>query len=125
MASVLHGFVLTAAFSFQLAHSIPSPVADFSSTQNQSETSLCQNSATNRTCWGQYDINTDYYEAWPTTGVIREYWLNAEQITLSPDGYETTVQVFNGSLPGPTIEADWGDEIVVHITNSLPDNGLV
>lgn len=123
MTSVLQKFVLAAAFSFQLVHCVPSPLADLNSIQNQSETSLCENSASNRTCWGQYDINTDYYESWPTTGVIREYWLNAEQITLSPDGYETTVQVFNGSLPGPTIEADWGDEIVVHITNSLPANG--
>ncbi|KAJ0122642.1 laccase [Diaporthe amygdali] len=123
MTSVFQRFLFTAAFSFQLVQSIPSSLPDLKSTQNQSETSLCQNSAINRTCWGQYDINTDYYETWPTTGVIREYWLNAEQITLSPDGYETTVQVFNGSLPGPTIEANWGDEIVVHITNGLPDNG--
>lgn len=121
MTSALQGFALAAAFLLQLVHCIPSPLADLNSTQ--SDSSLCENSANNRTCWGQYDINTDYYETWPTTGVIREYWLNAEQITLSPDGYETTVQVFNGSLPGPTIEADWGDEIVVHITNSLPDNG--
>lgn len=123
MTSILRKFVVAAAFSSQLVHSVPSPLANTISAQNQTETSLCENSADNRTCWGQYDINTDYYETWPTTGVIREYWLNAEQITLSPDGYETTVQVFNGSLPGPTIEADWGDEIVVHITNSLPDNG--
>lgn len=123
MASSLRSFILSAAFSSQLVHSIPSPLADVNSAQNQSETLLCENSETSRTCWGQYDINTDYYEYWPTTGVVREYWLNAEQITLSPDGYETTVQVFNGSLPGPTLEADWGDEIVVHVTNSLPDNG--
>lgn len=123
MTSVFRKFVLAVAFSSQLVQCVPSPLADLNSTYNQTETSLCENSANNRTCWGQYDINTDYYEVWPTTGVIREYWLNAEQITLSPDGYETTVQVFNGSLPGPTIEADWGDDIVVHITNNLPDNG--
>lgn len=123
MTPALERLVLGFAFLPPLVHSIPSPLVDVIARQNQNETSLCENSASNRTCWGQYNINTDYYEAWPTTGVIREYWLNAEQITLSPDGYETTVQVFNGSLPGPTIEADWGDEIVVHITNSLPDNG--
>lgn len=44
-------------------------------------------------------------------------------MTLAPDGYEREVMVFNGSLPGPTIEADWGDEIVIHVTNSLPNNG--
>lgn len=123
MASVFQKFLLAASFSSQLVHCVPNPPVHLNSRQNLNQTSLCENSATNRTCWGQYDINTDYYETWPTTGVIREYWLNAEQITLNPDGYETTVQVFNGSLPGPTIEADWGDEIVVHITNNLPDNG--
>lgn len=27
--------------------------------------------------------------------------------------------VINGSIPGPTIIADWGDTVVVHVTNSL------
>ena len=31
----------------------------------------CQNSASNRGCWGGgYDINTDYETAWPNTGNI-------------------------------------------------------
>ena len=25
----------------------------------------------------------------------------------------------NGTVPGPAIVADWGDEVVVHVTNSL------
>lgn len=28
----------------------------------------CVNSATDRTCWGDYDINTDYYNVVPNTG---------------------------------------------------------
>lgn len=28
----------------------------------------------------------------------------------------------NGSIPGPTLFADWGDEVVVHVTNSLTNN---
>jgi FtsP/CotA-like multicopper oxidase with cupredoxin domain len=28
----------------------------------------------------------------------------------------------NGSIPGPTIIADWGDHIVVHVTNSLTES---
>lgn len=28
----------------------------------------------------------------------------------------------NGSIPGPTIFADWGDTVVVHVTNSLTDS---
>jgi hypothetical protein len=31
--------------------------------------SNCQNSATSRNCWGQYDINTNYYNTIPNTGV--------------------------------------------------------
>lgn len=34
------------------------------------------------------------------------------------------LQTINGTVPGPTIFADWGDEIVVHMLNSLPtDSG--
>jgi FtsP/CotA-like multicopper oxidase with cupredoxin domain len=30
---------------------------------------------------------------------------------------------FNDQIPGPTIEANWGDTIRVHVTNELQDNG--
>jgi hypothetical protein len=29
---------------------------------------LCMNSPENRQCWGEYDINTDYYKNTPYTG---------------------------------------------------------
>ncbi|KAH6653398.1 Cupredoxin [Truncatella angustata] len=87
------------------------------------DASSCVNTATSRSCWGSYSIDTYYYVTTPYTGVTREYWLTAESTTLAPDGYEREVLVFNGSMPGPTIEADWGDEVVVHITNGIPDNG--
>jgi hypothetical protein len=32
-------------------------------------------------------------------------------------------QTFNGTVPGPQIMADWGDTLVIHVTNNLPDNG--
>ncbi|KAJ0416978.1 Cupredoxin [Aspergillus carlsbadensis] len=83
----------------------------------------CENTSTSRECWGQYDISTDYHSVVPNTGVTREYWLVAENRTLAPDGYERQVLVFNGTLPGPLIEADWGDEIVIHVTNALENNG--
>lgn len=47
----------------------------------------------------------------------------AEKAFVAPDGYEVERLVFNGTVPGPTIEADWGDEIIVHVTNNIPDNG--
>ncbi|KAF3764262.1 hypothetical protein M406DRAFT_346480 [Cryphonectria parasitica EP155] len=83
----------------------------------------CVNSASDRSCWGDYDISTNYYDVVPDTGVTREYWFNIENTTASPDGIERIVLAVNGSVPGPTIIADWGDEIVVHVTNSMTNNG--
>jgi FtsP/CotA-like multicopper oxidase with cupredoxin domain len=54
-----------------------------------------------------------------------QYWLVAQNTTLAPDGYKRQVLCFNGSIPGPTIEADWGDTIKIHVTNAMPDNGYV
>ncbi|KAL4878340.1 multicopper oxidase-domain-containing protein [Aspergillus karnatakaensis] len=83
----------------------------------------CENSPTSRGCWGEYNISTDYHTVIPNTGVTREYWLVAENHTLAPDGHERQVLVFNGTLPGPLIEANWGDELVIHVTNALEHNG--
>ncbi|OJJ38260.1 hypothetical protein ASPWEDRAFT_734450 [Aspergillus wentii DTO 134E9] len=70
-----------------------------------------------------FDISTNYYDYVPDTGVTREYWFNIENTTAAPDGVEMPVQLINGSFPGPTIIADWGDTVVVHVTNSLQTNG--
>lgn len=84
-------------------------------------TASCVNSPTDRACWGDYDLSTNYYDAdaVPYTGVVREYWFNIENGTAAPDGVERTVLTVNGSFPGPTIIADWGDTVVVHVTNSM------
>lgn len=70
-----------------------------------------------------FDINTNYYEEVPDTGVVREYYFNLVNTTAAPDGRERQVLLVNGSFPGPTIIADWGDTVVVHVTNSMQDNG--
>lgn len=76
-----------------------------------------------RAFWGAYNLTTNYYEEIPDTGVVREYWLNLVNVTAAPDGRERTVLLVNGTFPGPTIVADWGDTVVVHVTNSMQDNG--
>ncbi|KAI1355572.1 putative extracellular dihydrogeodin oxidase/laccase [Xylaria sp. FL0043] len=83
----------------------------------------CTNSAEDRSCWGDYDLDTNYYEEGPDTGVVREYWFDIVNTTAAPDGVERVVLSVNGSVPGPTIIADWGDTVVVHVTNSLANNG--
>jgi L-ascorbate oxidase len=45
----------------------------------------------------------------------REYWL-----TLSYQEGSTSVVLVNGSLPGPLLEVDLNDVVVVHMTNQLP-----
>ncbi|KAI1177661.1 multicopper oxidase [Nemania sp. FL0916] len=80
-------------------------------------------SATAPNCWGNFSLSTNWYEEGPDTGVIREYWFTLVNSTLSPDGVPRMSLTVNGSIPGPTIEADWGDTIVVHVTNGLENNG--
>ncbi len=77
------------------------------------------NTATTRSQWCNFDINTNYYDEVPDTGVVREYTFDLVQITAAPDGFPRTVYAFNGVVPGPTIEADWGDTVVVRINNNL------
>ncbi|KAK8071153.1 hypothetical protein PG997_011356 [Apiospora hydei] len=74
----------------------------------------CENTATSRRCWGEYSIDTDWLEEAPRTGNTREYWLTAEETVLAPDGYLRPVMAFNGSIPGPTIEADWETITSIH-----------
>ncbi|KAJ0108421.1 uncharacterized protein J7T55_005398 [Diaporthe amygdali] len=96
------------------------------SLSNQLDHSLskrCVNSASDRSCWGDYDITTNYYDTAPDTGVTREYWFNVENTTAAPDGIERIVLAINGSVPGPTIIADWGDEVIIHVTNAMQNNG--
>lgn len=76
------------------------------------QNSSCEfDSATAPSCWGDYSLSTNWYEEAPNTGVIREYWFDIVNKTLAPDGVERMTLSVNGSIPGPTIEADWGDTI--------------
>lgn len=45
----------------------------------------CENGPSSRGCWGEYSIDTDWYEEGPRTGVTREYWWVVENITMAPD----------------------------------------
>ncbi|KAH6696464.1 laccase from botrytis Aclada At 1.67 A resolution [Leptodontidium sp. MPI-SDFR-AT-0119] len=82
----------------------------------------CMNGPRNRNQWGSYSIDTNWYEITPNTGRTREYWLEINNVTIAPDGYERVGLVVNGTYPGPTLTADWGDHVIVHVTNKLKDN---
>jgi len=40
--------------------------------RRQTNGTSCENTATSRNCWGNYSIDTNYYDVTPDTGVIRE-----------------------------------------------------
>ncbi|KAI0397922.1 multicopper oxidase [Xylariaceae sp. FL0594] len=81
-------------------------------------------SSTSPQCWGDFSLDTNYYDQVPNTGVTREYWLELQNTTTAAvDGVERIVLTMNGTIPGPTLFADWGDEVVVHVRNGLRDNG--
>ncbi|MCJ1312670.1 laccase, multicopper oxidase, benzenediol:oxygen oxidorectuctase [Agyrium rufum] len=94
-----------------------------SSTIQARKTTSCANTPTSRGCWGKYSINTNFYEETPHTGVTREYWLTAQNSTLAPDGVPRMTLNFNGTIPGPLITADWGDNLIIHVTNHMANNG--
>ncbi|KAH6871203.1 Cupredoxin [Thelonectria olida] len=77
------------------------------------------NTPSTRSEWCDYSIDTDYMTEVIDTGVTREYWLELTDVTVAPDGVSRSAMAVNGSVPGPTLFADWGDTVTVHVTNSL------
>jgi FtsP/CotA-like multicopper oxidase with cupredoxin domain len=77
------------------------------------------NTATTRSQWCDHSIDTNNHVEVPDTGVTREYWLELTDVVIAPDGVSRSAMAVNGSVPGPTLFADWGDTVVVHVINSL------
>jgi FtsP/CotA-like multicopper oxidase with cupredoxin domain len=49
--------------------------------------------------------------------------LDVTNVTLAPDGHSRVVLAVNGQMPGPLLEASWGDNVVVTVNNKMQDNG--
>ena len=84
----------------------------------------CSSSA-NRGCWlknsnaNQYDINTDYEINGPV-GITRNYTLVLTDTAINADGiFFNEAKVFNGSFPGPWLQACWQVHLCIIPTESL------
>ena len=117
LTSLVAGVASVAAFS------IPHAPRGFGFDLQPRQNGSCENTPTSRQCWGEHSIDTNYYRVVPETGNTVEKWLSIEQGPCAPDGYNRTCMTINGTMPGPTIIADWGDNLILHVTNNLPDNG--
>lgn len=97
------------------------PLINSTSETHDGSTTPCPgNAADDRSSWCNCNISTDYEEHVPYTGVVREYWLYVSDGYIQPDGYHNrSVVTVNGTIPGPTLFADWGDEVVVHVKNNI------
>jgi Multicopper oxidase len=79
-----------------------------------------------RGCWlkdtlhGQdFDINTDYENRWPN-GTLRTYTLDVSELPLNLDGVTMPYgKTFNRTYPGPWIQACWGDDVQITVTNNI------
>ncbi|RHZ82298.1 hypothetical protein Glove_109g258 [Diversispora epigaea] len=53
--------------------------------------------------------------------ITRYYHFELEIVKLSPDGFERPVWSVNGQYPGPLIQANKGDRLVINVTNNFGD----
>ncbi|KAF2468474.1 uncharacterized protein BDR25DRAFT_231537 [Lindgomyces ingoldianus] len=69
------------------------------------------------------DITTNNYNFTPKTCRTVSYNFAITNSTIAPDGIPRMALLVNNQMPGPTIEANWGDTVIVTVTNKLEDNG--
>jgi hypothetical protein len=83
-----------------------------------------------RSCWlmnprtkERFDINTNYEDKVPV-GILRQYTVTVEDGWYNADGRNFTLaKMFNGSYPGPWLQACWGDTMEVTVINNMKHNG--
>ena len=107
----------------------PNPKGDFECNYTREVGWKECNTPQNRECWlrgpngEELNISTNY-EIIAPKGTLRQYELNVTKMALAPDGFiNTQGKMFNNMYPGPWIQACWGDDIEIKVTNRLKENG--
>ncbi|RHZ77601.1 hypothetical protein Glove_174g53 [Diversispora epigaea] len=71
-----------------------------------------------------YEWNTDIFSTLtiPDSSITtRKFALNLTRADLAPDGYTRSVWTSNGQYPGPILQVNKGDRIILNVTNNLVD----
>lgn len=118
------GQCLLALSSLASASVVPA-VPEHTLQERQTKDSACTNGPFSRACWKNgFSIATDFDLKYPTTGKTVTYDLTITNSTCNPDGNgERLCLKVNNQYPGPTIRAEWGDQVVVNVHNKMQDNG--
>ncbi|KAJ0158781.1 Laccase [Colletotrichum tanaceti] len=79
----------------------------------------------NRACWnGDFNLDSDFEILTPPQGKLRTFDFTLSNLSdVAPDGVHKPAMLINNQFPGPTIEADWGDFVQIHVHNQLQHNG--
>ncbi|GME31209.1 Laccase-1 precursor [Neofusicoccum parvum] len=106
--------------------------ATASSTTSRVPDSACTWGPKSRGCWKSgLSIATDFDTKYPTTGKTVKYTLEITNVTdcnsyMSKgigDGFCRPMLLINNQFPGPTINAEWGDNLELTVVNNMQDNG--
>ncbi|KAK1986185.1 multicopper oxidase [Colletotrichum cereale] len=89
------------------------------------QASCGSNGPGNRACWsGGFNLDSDFEILTPPQGKLRTFDFTVSNLTdIAPDGVHKPAMLINNQFPGPTIEADWGDFVQIHVHNQLQNNG--
>ncbi|KAK2053617.1 multicopper oxidase [Colletotrichum caudatum] len=84
-----------------------------------------QAACSGRACWnGNFNLDSDYEILTPPQGKLRTFDFTLSNLSdIAPDGVHKPAMLINNQFPGPTIEADWGDFVQIHVHNQLQSNG--
>lgn len=63
----------------------------------------------------EYHLNKEWDANAPPT--VREYNFTVSEVMAAPNGVGKKMTVVNGQFPGPVVEANEGDRVVVHVFN--------
>ncbi|KIW29502.1 uncharacterized protein PV07_05315 [Cladophialophora immunda] len=85
------------------------------------QTSCPDNTADDRSQWCGKSVSDDTLVPY-SSGQTKSFTLTITDADIDFDGTVRPAFAINGGTPGPAIEVNWGDEVVITVINLLTDN---